>query len=121
MTENEYRRLKKQLQDKFNQDVAALERVWALVRGNRENGSEHVERTQVQDVVAQVLPMIEGEFVLEDVVEKLKALGPDTQGVEKKAVSTALRRLADLHEQIEVLEAGIGRRPTRYRRLVATS
>ncbi len=124
MNEAEYKRLRRRLDEKYREDCAALDRVWQLAREHKDGGSASVsiERGKVQGAVLLILEQMDGEFKLEDVVERIRLLNPELAAVENSSVSTVLRRLEGLPDgQLEMVSRGRGKRPTLYRRKVVAN
>lgn len=65
--------------------------------------------------VKKLLPTMPSEFRLADMTNAIRAADPLGHGVESKAVSIALKRM--LNTKLELVETGIGRRGSKYRKL----
>lgn len=118
MKDSEYRRLKRQIEAEYHQKLDALEMVWQMSNTARRNGIEAVSVTPSKKgallgLIRGVLPEIRGEFTQRTVAEKLREKPPGTE-IKRASLSSTLRRLAD-DGDIELLELGKGKRPSRYR------
>lgn len=117
MNDREYQRLKRQIEAEYHQKLDALEMVFRMSTNARRNGVEArisgPRRGVLLSVVRGVLPDIRGEFTQHSVIEKLHENNPEIE-IKRASMSATLRKLADDGE-IELLQLGSGKRPSRYR------
>jgi len=106
-------------QARFRESVAAIELVERMLKENSppSNGEG---TTQLTEAVRQEVRRFTGEFDLRDVLDALKLNYPHLcVGLQNTSVSGALRRIAEDGE-IQKLNRGKGRTPSRYRRTHVT-
>lgn len=117
MNDREYRRLKHQIEAEYQQKIHALEMVWTMANRARRNEtgvrSDRPRKGALLALVRNVLPQMRGEFTQHTVLEKLRE-NNQTMDIKRASMSATLRKLSDDGE-IELLELGSGKRPSRYR------
>ncbi len=118
MQEREYRRLRRRIEAEYQEKIKALDMVYQMSNGTASKGLEasrtsNAKKGALLNVVRKVLPDIHGEFTQRTVIEKLREKNPDV-AVKRASLSSTLRRLAD-DKEIELLELGAGKRPSRYK------
>lgn len=82
-------------------------------KGLEASRTSNTKKGALLNVIRNVLPEIQGEFTQHTVIEKLREKNPGV-AVKRASLSSTLRRLAD-DKEIELLELGAGKRPTRYK------
>lgn len=127
MTKRDYLRLRAQIEERYRGDLAALDRVWALAGGGKEDGElavgtspveEFVEgkprRGSVDKLVRWAIEELSGEFGVQEVQGYLSSKHPE-QGrlIPRASISSALVRMSE-QGLIAVVEKGLGRRPSVY-------
>jgi hypothetical protein len=119
MKENEYLKLKRQIQAEYQKKLDALEMVWKMAKeetkkewAGKGKADGHGELLKaVQDSIAAFT----GDFNVRDVEEKMKEMHPSIASRTKRSsISTVLKRLADNHD-IAQIEKGTGRAASKYR------
>lgn len=129
MNQREYLRLKEQIEKRYRDDLAALNRIWELSRRSDSESNQrqsHVapreEAAPAQDItspvrlVREALPPPGKQFTVKTIEEAIREAHPDLNGTLTQAVlSSTLRRMADGEgAEIRVHQMGRGRRPTVY-------
>jgi len=116
MNEREYRKLSAQIEQRYREDIAALDRIWQLAKPSANGTSRAVKGTRgvVQDGVRAAIGEINGKFTLRDVEHWIRANKPDLHDTARTTISGTLKRLVG--KEIEVLEAGKGKRATVYQK-----
>ena len=118
MHEREYNKLSKSIEEEYHKKLDALDLVYKMAGGNTQNGRS--PRTsgrgaQIKQAVMGVLPGMNGEFNQRDIESKITASFPDIAvGLKRSSLSVALKRIAE-SGKIQIVEAGKGKRPTKYR------
>lgn len=129
MNERDYIRLKKQINERYQRDLEALERVWQMAQesnglvsissSNRSYSSgDNVMRNEgLTEAIRSALRTFDDPFTVHIVINRVSELFPDlAESVRQKpaSVSSALKRLEKFRE-IEVIRVGSGKRPSEYR------
>lgn len=128
----EYENLKRRIEEQRQQDLAALERVWALSQANgalagpngtpslpakrtlpRARRKEGAKGKPLQAVRAAI-ENLSGTFVFSDVMYELTQQVPSV-GVKRGTLKAILKKLSETGE-VELVAQGIGRKPSQYRR-----
>jgi DNA-binding PadR family transcriptional regulator len=107
----EYMRLKKQIEDKYQQEIHALELLWKNY-GSKDNNSSETQRKNVAESAREVIKALGDTFSVTEVADGLKNLGHDE--VSMPQLSNLLNRLKKRNE-IVIVEEGKGRLPNTYR------
>jgi hypothetical protein len=118
MQEREYLRLKRSIEERYRKDLESLERVWELSKdnggGGKEESGEGFKRGDLQNAIIRAVEQFPGTFTAEDMHEKIKETEPEIGAKAKPtSVSSALTRMDG--NEIEVVERGVGRKPTVYK------
>ncbi|MBX2993175.1 MAG: hypothetical protein KF681_00065 [Bdellovibrionaceae bacterium] len=103
-------RLKKQIEEKYKQEVLALELLWKNY-GNKESGTFISSKRTISESAREVMKALDKPFSVNEIADGLRDLG---QEVSKPQLSNLLNRLAR-SEEIEIVENGRGRMPNSYR------
>jgi hypothetical protein len=120
-------------EEEYRQDLAALERVWALAQANgvstatatasvvsaSQSGSRpkhppKIGRGKALSEVRAAVQNFSGNFDFKDVLETISVDHPSME-IKQGTVNAALKSLTKKGE-IQVVNQGIGRKPTTYRR-----
>lgn len=109
MTEREYKRLRREIEERYKSDLEALERIWELSRRDAP-----ADRGQLKGLLKQVVERAEGPFTAESIRREIEMIAPGF-GAKPASVSRLLKRLAEQGD-IAIVEKGEGRRPTKYAR-----
>jgi len=123
MKEREYHKLRNEVEAEYRKKIEALDLVFKMssngVGGNGTTGQVFGKGTLLK-AVRQALEGLRADFVLKDIVERIRVNNPSFAATLKRAsLSSTLKRLADSHE-IEVVELGRGKRASKYRKVVVT-
>lgn len=123
MNEREYERLKREIREKCEQDLAALERVWQLAQASAKAYEEARSGGRKGEVIELVRAAVDSlpvatPFTQRDVIGEFRKLNPDAPELNRASVVSALRRLAHVDGVISVVEAGKGKRASTYTRPV---
>ncbi len=113
----EYLQLKKQIEDKHNQELSALELLWKN-HGKTDSESSEDQKRNISHNVRQVIKALEGNFSIKDITDGLKNLG--FGDVSQAQLSNLLSRLMK-REEIEITEKGKGRMPNQYKLIKKSS
>lgn len=118
MHEREYNRLRREIEAEYRKKLDALEMVWGMSNASRRSGNEtnrttHARKGALLNIVRSVLPEMQGEFSQRDVLDKVREKNAELD-VKRASLSSTLRRLAD-DKEIDLLELGAGKRPSRYK------
>ena len=119
MHEREYLRMKRQIEADYRKKLDALELVWGMAGGSASSSpstsSDELRRGDLREAIRSAVRDLTGEFRPEDVLDAIRADDELLAALIKPAsLSSALKRLAEKGE-IELIEAGSGKRPSRYR------
>jgi hypothetical protein len=109
----EYMRLKKQIEEKYNQEIHALELLWKN-HGNKESNSQEAQKKNVADSAREVIRALGDTFSVTEVAEGLKNLG--YEDLSTPQLSNLMNRLSKRNE-IAIVEKGKGRSPNTYQRM----
>jgi hypothetical protein len=134
MTRTEYEMLRRKLTEEYEQNVAALDRVFKMQamfaedsgRGSngkmstpstpkaspegKEDKSDAGEHGYIIRTLREILPDLPHVFTILDVAQQYKNLNVDA---EMPSIRSALKRMTE-RKEVRVIEQGIGRRPSRY-------
>lgn len=123
MKEREYRKLRNEIEAEYHKKIEALDLVWKMSCGETAaNGAagQVFGKGTLLKAVRQALEGLRGDFVLKDVVERIRVNNSSFAATLKRAsLSSTLKRLAKSHE-IEVVEPGKGKRASTYRKVVVS-
>jgi hypothetical protein len=115
MDEQEYERIKKEINSRHAKELEALETIWNIERG-KQPPMDILGSVTWADMVRKVLPGLSepfGKFEIEKaVIEQFRGA---KDKLRKNSLSGILTRMQQHHE-IELVEAGSGPRPSTYRR-----
>jgi len=125
MNQREYERLKREIQAEYQKKLEALEMIWQMAQNRNHSTASATTRSTSElargfllSAVKNALQHISGDFSQHIVVQKIAELHPNLSPVKRASVSSALKRLAG-GKEIELVEAGSGKRPSVYRVLSA--
>ena len=107
----EYMGLKKQIDDKYQQEIQALELIWKNY-GNKDANSSEAQRKNFSVSALEVIRALGDTFSVTEVADGLKNLGHEE--VSMPQLSNLLNRLKKRNEIVLVGE-GKGRSPNTYR------
>lgn len=107
----EYMRFKKQIEEKYQQEIHALELLWKNY-GNKGNSLSEDQRKNIADCARKVITALGGTFSVNEVANGLKNLGHDE--VSMPQLSNLLNRFKKRNE-IVIVEEGKGRSPNTYK------
>src|SRR5215210_6174643 len=119
MLRPEYERLRRQIDNRYSEDLAALDRLWRRLQEKPAKPS----RRATLDVTRMAVGLMRGaDFDVNAVLQKIREVKPETQ-VTAAAVSVTLQRLAknpdpDMRQgdsYLELVSAGGPRRAATYR------
>lgn len=113
MTEREYLRVRKIIENKYLEDLKALDRVWTLFGPSKREGKGHLT-AKLDKAIKSFRP---GDILtVRDVEKRIKN---DNPGFPTKlpSIASAMSRLADAENGIVVQTRGKGRRGSVYRRV----
>jgi len=114
MQEREYLRLKREIEERYREDLASLERVWELSRGPASGGSDGIKRGDLQNAIIRALGQFASDFTAEQMHAKIKVTDPEIgEKAKPSSVSSSLNRMEG--NEIEVVIRGVGRKPSVYR------
>ena len=127
MTKAEYERLKEQASRDFQENLAAIERVWLMSQAAAEvNGAasptprqtrvlpkQGTGRGKVLKAVRKAVKDLTVAFTFETVIDNLAAASPSLE-VKKGSVNAALKRLVSKGE-LSIVSHGTGRKATLYK------
>ena len=115
LNEKEYSRLKRQVREEFVEKTKALDMVWQMARDKEGNGTAKPGRKgEVREVVKRAVATLIEVFTQHDVLAAAQQNDPNIISLNRVSVASALRRLA-AEGILEVVEAGKGKRATKYR------
>jgi hypothetical protein len=118
MTDREYARLRAQIEQRYRDDIAALDRVREIaVKDVPQERGGRISKGAVLEAVREATAAVKQSFTLRDVEFWLRANKPALARVSRTTISGALRRLTG--REVEEQEKGSGKRPTTYRRISA--
>lgn len=118
MTEREYRRLRAQIQRKYEDDLAALDRVWKLSQSDRSTQGGRAGRMSKGAVlggVREAVRAMSGTFTLRDIEAWVRSNKPELSATARTTISGTLKRMVG--REIEVVREGAGKRPTSYKKV----
>jgi Fe2+ or Zn2+ uptake regulation protein len=119
MNQREYTRLKSVAEAEYRRKIEAIETVWKLSGGNRQNGAKlqetGVSNGSLRQAIAEVVLMLSGEFSVRDVQRHLTENSPEFAEVKRPSISSVLKRMASDNE-IALVTLGSGKRASSYRR-----
>jgi predicted transcriptional regulator len=121
MKQRDYERLRREIEERYKGDLAALERIWQMAQGMDSNAAVEVApRIEgLTEAVRAILPDLNEPFNLRSVIARLND-NPDQQIVEAarnrpSSISTVLKRIEKAGE-IRLIEKGSGKRASSYGR-----
>jgi phosphoglycerate-specific signal transduction histidine kinase len=109
----EYMRLKKQIEEKYQQEVHALELLWNNY-GSKDSNLSDDHKKNVSESAREVIKALGDKFSVTEVAEGLKNLGHED--VSMPQLSNLMNRLSKRNE-IAIVEKGKGRSPNMYQRM----
>jgi hypothetical protein len=119
MNQKDYERLKRQIEEQYQKDIASLDRIMELSR----NGSEapaQVESTirpeEVEEAVIAILPAVEGIFNKRRLATLMREADPTLPADIHFLLGGILKQLEGT--KVELVEKGKGKRPSDYRRII---
>jgi hypothetical protein len=114
MQEREYLRLRREIEERYREDLASLERIWELARGPENAGSDGIKRGDLQNAIIRALSQFTSDFTAEQMHAKIKITDPEIgEKAKASSVSSSLNRMDG--NEIEVVVRGVGRKPSVYR------
>lgn len=124
MTEKEYSKLKERIEREYKDKLRALDLVWELSRNTSSNGKienrskkeTNGGRGQLLIAIREGLAEIHGQFSVHHIEEIIRKRRPEL-AVQRSSISGALKRFVD-NKEIEIVEAGSGKRPSVYQKAV---
>jgi hypothetical protein len=120
MNEKQYLRLKRQIEAEYHKKLEALEMVYQMARPissltGKQLGMRTSSKGALRNALRSAFTSMSGEFTPKVVLAKLRERDPAfAESVNKASLSSALARLAEGGE-IELVEKGSGKRPSKYR------
>jgi hypothetical protein len=121
MNLRDYERYRRQIEDKYQADIAALDRVWAIAQSSASPRSELTIRSDgLGDAVKDAVQAVDGVFTKKTVTRRLceldETLPPSIQNV----VGGILKKMSEAGE-IKMQRLGKGKRATEYIRNSSTN
>ncbi len=115
MQEREYLRMKREIEERCRQDLAALERIWELSGGPKQGGSsDGIKRGDLQNAIIRALGNFTTDFTAEQMHARIRVTDPEIgEKAKPSSVSSSLNRMDG--SEIEIIERGVGRKPSVYR------
>jgi hypothetical protein len=121
MNEQEYMKIKEDLEADYKRKLEALELLWSALRGNAsapapKDENKTLPSQSLTDIIRQALPKLKEEFSIWEIKQEIERMYPAMKGQYKKnSLSGTLTRMKDRGE-ITVVQAGEGTAPSIYRR-----
>ena len=113
--EREYKRLRATIEADYRKKIDALDLIYSMSGGG--NGTVTAAGNRVKGALAQgvvaAISQTTGDFNVRDLEESLRIMYPNLV-VKRASLSNTLKRLEG--KEIEVVERGAGKRPSKYRR-----
>lgn len=118
MTQAEYERLKRRIQEEYHANLEALERVWKMAAksgaGEGDSPAARHKKGRLKEAVREAVTGLQDGFTATDVIDVLQKLYPDLD-TSHASVSSTLRRLTESGD-IALIQEGSGQRAGTYRR-----
>ncbi len=116
MTKTEYERLRKQIQEHYETDLAALDRVYGLC-----GGEANVPYGAVTKAVRDAIYKQDGPFTTRSIESEIVKAHPELEAEScRTSITNVLMRLADSGD-VQCTKRGVGRSPSVYAPAVATN
>jgi hypothetical protein len=118
MKEPEYRRLKRKIEDEYQEKLKALDMVFRMSGGASTKNDKQAGRESkgaVPQAVRNALQRMTGEFTVREVEKQIKIADP-TSAFKRASISSTLKRLAK-DEEIVCIEEGKGKRGSKFKNL----
>lgn len=117
MKELEYRRLKRRIEDEYQEKLKALDMVFRMSGGaSSKNGEQgRTSKGVVSQAVRSALLKMSGEFGVRDIEKQIKTDDP-TSAIKRASISSTLKRMAEDETEITCTEKGRGKKVSKYRR-----
>lgn len=127
MDQRTYNRLRSLIESRYRRELEALEAVWSLAKTGAPGADAdaalpaalRLPHGKAESLVHWAAQTFTERFTLHDVRAVLANAKPEhARDISNAAISTVLRRMAD-QQQLEIIEAGKGKRPSVYQRITA--
>ena len=118
MNIRDYERIKRELRERYEADLASVERTWELLQASApgRTEAETTARDLTLEVKAAVRQIPEGQiFNKRTITDQLRESDPTISVSAREAVGMILKKMSDAGE-IRQGRIGEGRRPTEYTR-----
>jgi hypothetical protein len=115
MHEREYKKLRKQIEEEYQDNLRALDLVWKRAGKNGVSKRPTVDDSTLAALVRSAVERTSGPFTIRDILGSCNERGPRDAEIRGSSVSAILKRMAD-HGTIGIVEVGSGRRPTSYKK-----
>lgn len=119
MTEKDYLKLRKQIDERYRADVDALNRIWGLSNKVTPPSANETKDPKVQirghlvQTIREIIPSIPGKFTVHEIERRLIERVPEIS-IKRTSLSQVLKRLLEDEKIINLVEAGVGRAPSVY-------
>lgn len=115
----EYKKLKDMLESDYKKRVEALEMVWHMSQGQAvgQSNTDDKPKISISNAMRKVIDGLSGSFTADDILQGLQ--DHSFGGMQRIQVTNTLHRLMRKKE-LEVVEKGVGRTGSKYRKVVKT-
>jgi hypothetical protein len=116
MRDAEYHRLKKRIQQEYDEKIKALDMVFRISGGGSpaREANTRSSKGAVGQAVRAAIQKMSGNFVVRDIENQLKSDDP-TSKIKRASISSTLKRLAD-DDEIKLVEEGKGNKGSIFHR-----
>lgn len=117
MHEREYKRLRATIEADYRKKLDALTLIYSMSNGSAVPAAGSNRTTLIKGALAQAvvgaISQTSGDFNVRDIEESLKIDHPELKVI-RASLSNTLKRLEG--KEVELVEKGMGKRPSKYRR-----